>query len=156
MEKVYSYEKRKWIFWIPLGILFLFLFLLFLAGRAAMGAAPLYATILMNFVVIMCIVYAIIFLLYPFVLYPLVAIREIVFSEEGIFFKRGFRPITIQKITDLKVVKIIFGKKERGLKIVGLTPDGKKVRRPISRVLDGDVDKRWEEFKKDLQKYLME
>ena len=54
------------------------------------------------------------------------------------------------------MLKIIFGKKERGLKIVGLTPDGKKVRRPISRVLDGDVDKRWEEFKKDLQKYLME
>jgi hypothetical protein len=77
---------------------------------------------------------------------------EIVFTGEGIFFKSRLRPVTIQKITDLKVVKFL--KKERSLKIVGLTPDGKEVRRTIRKA--GNVGKRWEEFKKDLQKYLGE
>ena len=73
---------------------------------------------------------------------------EIVFTDEGIFFKSRLRPVTIQKITDLEVVKFL--KKERNLKIVGLTPDGKEVRRSIVKI--GNVGKRWEEFKEDLQK----
>ena len=147
MEKVYPYEKRKWIYWISLGILNLFLFLGFLAGRAAMGPAPLFVTLFFDISVIILPVCAIICLLIPFVLYPLVVTREIVLSKEGVTFKRGFRPITIQKITDLKVVEFL--KKERGLKIVGLTPDGKEVRMIVSRILVGE---RWEEFKTDLQK----
>lgn len=150
MEKVYPYEERKPVRWISLGIGLLFLFLLFLAGRAAMGPAPLFMTIVMNIFVVILPVFAIIGLLYPFVLYQHFAIREIVFRKDGMFFKRGFRPITIQKVTDLNIRK--FREKEINITITGLAPDGKKVRKTLARKGGGDVNKRWEEFKKDLQK----
>lgn len=75
-------------------------------------------------------------------------IKEIVFSKDGMILKRRFRPIIIQKITDLKVHET--GKKEVSLTVVGSTPEGKTIRKTIART--GNVGKRWEEFKKDLQK----
>lgn len=150
MEKVYSYQKRKPLTFILIGIGLLFLFLLFLAARAAMGSAPSFVTLVMNIFVVVLPVLAIIALLYPFTLYQRFAIREIVLSEDGVLLKRGFRPIIIQKVTDLSVRKAPIGGKKVGATITGLTPDGKRVRKTLART--GDVDKRWEEFKKDLQK----
>lgn len=114
-----------------------------------MGSAPLLMTLVWNFFVIILPVLAILLLLSP-----ALVTTEIVLSKEGVFFKRRLRPITIQKITDLEVVK--FGGRKvkvmgvEGLKITGLTPTGKKFHKTIGKT--GDLGKRWEEFKKDLQK----
>lgn len=74
-------------------------------------------------------------------------IEKIVFDEGGMTFQRKFRPITIREITGLEIIKR--GGAE-GLKITGLTPDDRKIRKNIWR--GGGVGKRWEEFKDDLQK----
>ena len=114
-----------------------------------MGPAPLPMTLVMNFFVIIFPALAILLLLSP-----ALVTTEIVISKEGVFFKRRLRPITIRKITNLEVIKFR-GKKvkvmgEEGLKITGLTSAGKKIHKTIGKT--GDVSKRWEEFKKDLQK----
>jgi len=150
MEKVYAYEKRHPLRWILLGIVSLFLFVLFLAGRAAMGPAPLFMTLTMNIMVIILPVAGVLCLLFPFVLYPILATREIVISEEGVTFKRGSRPITIQRITDLRIRK--FRGRDNSLTITGLTPDGREVSKTLARLGGEDVGKRWEEFKEDLRK----
>lgn len=123
--------------------------MLFIAGRAAMGSAPLLMTLVWNFFVVILPVLAILLLLSP-----ALVTTEIVISKGGVFFKRRLRPITIQKITDLEVVKF-GGRKvkvmgEEGLKITGLTPAGKKFHKTIGKT--GDLSKRWEEFKGDLRK----
>ncbi len=79
----------------------------------------------------------------------LARVEKIVFDKEGVTFKRPLRPIILKAITDLEV-RMSRGK-EIGLKVVGLAPDGKRIR-TIRIMREGDVDKRWEEFKKDLQK----
>jgi len=133
-----------------MGIALLFLFLLFLAGRAAMGPAPWYIASVMDIFTIVLPVLAIVSFTYPYILYPRFAIREIVFSKEGVILKRGLRPITIKKITDLSARK--FRGKEVNITITGLGPDGGKVRKTLVRKGGGDVEKRWDEFKEDLQK----
>jgi hypothetical protein len=114
-----------------------------------MGSAPFLTEIAINIFVIILPVLAVVAFIYPFVIYPYFAIREIVFSKNGMLLKRGFRPITIQKITDLKTRT--FRGKEVNITITGLAPDGRKVRKRLVRKSTG-VDKRWEEFKADLQK----
>lgn len=127
----------------------LFLFFIFLVMRASMGSAPFLTEIVINIFVIILPVLAVVAFLYPFVIYPYFAFREIVFSKNGMLLKRGFRPITIQKITDLKTRT--FRGKEVNIAITGLAPDGRKVRKRLMRKSTG-VNKRWEEFKADLQK----
>lgn len=144
-EKVYSYQKMSFVK-IAFGeIAIWFLFLLFLAGRAAMGSAPLLMTLIFDLFVIILPVLAIILLLSPVVL-----TTEIVLSKEGVCFKRRFRPITIRKVTDLKVRE--FRGKEINITAKGLTPEGREARKRIVRKGGGDVEKRWEEFKGDLRK----
>jgi hypothetical protein len=150
MEKVYPYQKKNVLGFVLMGIFCLFVFLLFLAGKAAMGPAPPFETMVMNFFVVILPICAIISFLCPFVMYPYFVIREIVIGENGVSLKRGSRPIIIQKITDLKTRK--FRGKDVNITITGLTPDGRKVRKRLARKGGGDVDKRWEEFKSDLQK----
>ena len=150
MEKVYPYQERKLFAFISTGIVLLFLFLLFFVMREAMGPAPWYITLVTDIFTIILPVLAIISFVYPAILYSRFVIREIVISKGGISFKRGARPITIQKVTDLDVRK--FRGKEVNLKITGLTPDGRKIHKRIVRKGGGDVEKRWDEFKGDLQK----
>lgn len=114
-----------------------------------MGPAPLFMTLIFDLFVIILPVLAILLLLSP-----ALVTTEIVLSKEGVFFKRRLRPITIQKIIDLEVVKFR-GRKvkvmgEEGLKITGLTPAGKKFHKTIGKT--GDLRNRWEEFKGDLRK----
>ena len=73
------------------------------------------------------------------------SIREIVLSKEGVIFRRKRNPIVIQRITNVKETR---GGKI--LKLTGLTSEGKTVNK---RVTWSDVGrKRWDEFKKDLEK----
>ncbi len=118
--------------------------------REAMGPAPLYTTLVMDIFTIILPVLAIISFMYPAILYPRLAIREIVFSKGGVILNRGHRPITIQKITDVSTRK--FRGNEVNITITGLRPDGKKVRKTLVKKSGGDVEKRWDEFKEDLQK----
>lgn len=115
-----------------------------------MGPAPWHMTLVMNIFTIILPVLAIIAFAYPSILYPYFAIQEVVFSEGGVVLNRGHRSITIQKITDLSTRK--FRGKEVNLKITGLTPDRRKIHKRIVRKGGGDVEKRWDEFKEDLQK----
>jgi len=72
-------------------------------------------------------------------------VKEIVFSKEGLVFRRGRKPIIIQRVTDLKEAR-----GGRIVKLTGLTPEGNTVTRRLNW---SDVGrKKWEEFKKDLQK----
>ena len=145
METVYPYQKMSFVK-IALGeIAIWFLFLLFLAGKVAMGSAPLLMTLIFDLFVIVLPVLAIILLLAPVLL-----TTEIVLSKEGVSFKRRFRPITIRKVTELKIGK--FRGKELNITITGLTPEGGAIRKRIARKGGGEVEKRWEEFKGDLQK----
>ncbi len=149
-EKVYSYQERKTLTFIFLGIVLLFLFLLFLAGRAAMGAAPPFVEIPINIFVIILPVLAVVAFLYPFVIYPYFAIREIIIGKDGVILKRKIKLITIQKVTDFEIRKAPIGGRVTGIVIKGLAPDGSKVRKILMK--QGDVGKKWEEFKADLQK----
>lgn len=144
-EKVYPYQKMSFAKIVFMEIVIWFLFMLFLAGNTAMGPAPLLMTLVMNFFVIILPVLAILLLLFP-----VLVTTEIVLSRKGVFFKRRFRPITIRKVTDLKIRK--FRGREANITITGLTPGGREIRKRITRTGGGDVGKRWEEFKKDLQK----
>lgn len=149
MEKVYLYQERKILGYMLMGILSLFVALLFFVMRASMGPTPSLTEMVINIFVVILPVCAVVAFLYPFVIYPYFGVREIVFSKNGMLLKRGFRPITIQKITDLK--SRTFRGKEVNITITGLAPDGRKVRKTLARKSTG-VDKRWEEFKADLQK----
>ncbi len=72
-------------------------------------------------------------------------IKEIVLSKEGIVFRRKRNPIVIQRITNLKE-----SRSGRILKLTGWTAGGDMVNRKFTW---SDVGrKKWEEFKKDLQK----
>ena len=150
MEKVYRYQERKSFTFISMGIVLLFLFLLFLAGRAAMGSGPWHMTLVIDIFTIILPVLAIVSFIYPTIFYPRFAIQETVFSKDGVILKRGLKPITIKKITDLSARK--FRGKEVNITITGLGPDGEKVRKTLVRKGGGDVEKRWDEFKEDLQK----
>lgn len=55
-------------------------------------------------------------------------IEKIVFDKDGMTFQQKFRPITIREITGLEIIKR--GGAEN-LKITGLTPDGRKIRKNI-------------------------
>lgn len=72
-------------------------------------------------------------------------VKEIAFSKEGMVFRRGHKPIVIQRVTELKETR-----GGRIVKLTGLTPEGNTVTRKLNW---SDVGrKRWEEFKEDLQK----
>jgi hypothetical protein len=78
--------------------------------------------------------------------------REIALSDAGIVLRRRglgpwARPITIHRISEIKEVS-----RRRALKIAGVTPEGRKVTKQLSRLAIGG--KRWEEFKNDLQNYI--
>ena len=75
--------------------------------------------------------------------------QEIVFDEKGVTFRRRIRTTTFRKITDLDV-RMSRGN-EVGLKITGVDTDGETVR-TIRFARQGEVHRRWDEFKKDLQK----
>ena len=138
MAKAYPLKrKRDNIGWAAICLV-LFIFLAF-AGPLV-GATLPYLGVFMLVLAWINLLLVIVLLLDIFLGFTA---RKVILSEEGVIFKRRFRPIVIQKITDLKVV-------EKSLKIVGLTPDGKEVRKIIRRM--GDVDKRWDEFKKDLER----
>lgn len=132
-QKVYLIRKSYIISLIFLAICLIFFSFLYLLGLSALILK--YIWVFLPAVVVMCILGALFY------------IEKIVFDKEGMTFQRKFRPITIREITGLEIIKR--GGTE-GLKITGLTPDGKKIRKNIWR--EGGVGKRWEEFKKDLQK----
>ena len=72
--------------------------------------------------------------------------KEIALSQEGIVLRRQKRnSIVIQSITNVKE-----GSRGRVLKLTGLTPEGKTIKRRLLRAEVGR--KRWQEFKQDLQK----
>ena len=139
MAKVYPLKRKRDSIGLAAICLVLFIFLAFVGPLV--GATLPYLGVVMLVLAWINLLLAIVSLLDIFLGFTT---RKVILSEEGVIFKRRFRPIIIQKITDLKVV-------EKSLKIVGLTPEGKEVRRIIRRM--GDVGKRWEEFKKDLQKF---
>ena len=144
-EKVYSYQKMS-ATKIALGeIAVWFLFFLFYVMWVSMGPAPLLITLIFAIFLILYPILAIILLLSP-----LLFVTEIVLSKEGVLFKRRFWPITIRKVTDLKIRE--FRGKEVNITITGLTSEGKEIRKRIARIGGGDVGKRWEEFKADLEK----
>lgn len=83
-------------------------------------------------------------------------VKEIALSEGGIVFRRRFRPVTIQSVVGVKTVTgrgRWFRKTETALVVEGFTPEGKSVRRLVRRASFTDLDKRWEEFKSDVQAY---
>lgn len=86
--------------------------------------------------------YLVVYLIWLIVGYP---VKEIAFSKEGMVFRRRHNPIIIQRITELKETR-----GGRIVKLTGLTPEGNTVTRRLSWSEVGK--KRWEEFKKDLQK----
>lgn len=72
-------------------------------------------------------------------------VEEIAFTKAGVIFKRRRNSIVMQRIANVKE-----GSRGRGLTLTSLTPEGKSVNRSVSQ---GDVGKkRWQEFKKDLEK----
>lgn len=133
-QKVYLLRKSYLIFLVFLLVwLFAFIFFWFILSPSP-NIQPI----------------AYLFLVGAFVMPPLAAalyIEKIVFDGRSMVLQRKFRPITINKITDLETLRR--GGVE-GLKITGSTPDGRKVRKNVWE--EGDVGKRWAEFKADLQK----
>lgn len=73
------------------------------------------------------------------------SLEEIVLSQEGITFKRKRNSIVIQKVTDVKEAS-----SGRILKLTGLSPEGKTLKKRISWADVGK--KRWQEFKQDVRK----
>lgn len=78
-------------------------------------------------------------------------VKEIALGDAGVVVRRwGLgpwrRPITIQKLTEVKEIG-----RGRALKIAGVTPEGRRVTRQLSRVSIGG--KRLQELKDDLEKY---
>ena len=72
--------------------------------------------------------------------------KEIALSQEGIVFRRQKRnSIVIQSITNVKE-----GSRGRVLKLTGLTPEGKTIKKKVSLADVGK--KRWQEFKQDVSK----
>ena len=72
-------------------------------------------------------------------------VKEIALSKEGVVFRRKRNPVVIQKVTDVKETS-----RGRILKLTGLSPEGKTLKK---RVKWSDVGrKRWGEFKKDLER----
>lgn len=79
-------------------------------------------------------------------------IREVALSDAGVVLSRlGLgpwgRPIVIRTISEMKEVR-----RGRVLKLRGLTPEGRRVTRQLTKQEIGG--KRWEEFKNDLQSYI--
>jgi hypothetical protein len=80
-------------------------------------------------------------------------IREIALSDAGVELSRlGLgpwgRPIVIHRISEMKEVR-----RGRVLKLAGVTPEGRRVTRQLTKQEIGG--KRWEEFKNDLQNYIV-
>lgn len=78
--------------------------------------------------------------------------REIALTDAGIVLRRwGLgpwgRPVVIRTISEMKEVSRV-----GLLKLVGVTPEGRRVTRQLNRQDIGG--KRWEEFKNDLQAYV--
>jgi len=73
------------------------------------------------------------------------SLKEIVLNQEGITFKRKRNSIVIQKVTDVKEAS-----RGRILKLTGLSPEGKTLKKKVSWADVGK--KRWQEFKQDMQK----
>ncbi len=121
-----------------------FLFFLFYIMWVSMGSAPSFITLIIALFLVLYPILAIMLLLSPLIL-----TTEIVISNKSVLFKRRFRPIVIQKVTDLKTRA--FRGKEVNITVTGLTPEGEEVRKKIART-GGDVGKRWDEFKAGLQK----
>jgi hypothetical protein len=169
-EKVYVY--RRWRDWVSSASVFPILFVIFLAlwivSRMGLGFLSLLATIfvmpfeiafgvMVRVPILLLAILAFFVLVYIFAFIDmylgLLSIREIAFSDEGIIFRRRSRPVTIQKITKVNPIGRVSKKKqERGLKIEGLTPEGRKVSRKVMRWFG--LTRRWGEFKEDLQQYV--
>ena len=93
----------------------------------------------------MVIAFSAILVLSTIVVFAGYSLEEIVLSQEGITFKRKRNSIVIQKVTDVKETS-----RGRILKLTGLSPEGKTLKK---RVKWADVGrKRWGEFKKDLER----
>ena len=144
MEKVYPYQKMSTAKIVLGEIAVWFLFFLFYVMWVSMGSAPSFITLIIALFLVLYPILAILLLLSPAIL-----TTEIVISNKGVLFKRRFRPIVIQKVTDLKTRE--FRGKEVKITITGLTPEGGEVHKTLART-GSDVGKRWEEFKADLQK----
>ena len=156
MEKVYPYKQARDYIGVVVVFTITFVLCFWVRANAVKVVEWLVGIAFKNIVEslrIICLIFSVLLLavmiIFIFMLCLGFYYSEITFSKEGVTFRRRFRPVTIQKITDLKVVK--YRKKEGSLKIVGLTPEGKAARVTIFR--KGNVGKRWEEFKTDLQKY---
>jgi hypothetical protein len=79
-------------------------------------------------------------------------IRKVALSDAGVALERwGLgpwgRPIVIRTISEMKEVS-----RGRALKLAGVTPEGQKVTKQLSKLDIGG--KRWEEFKNDLQHHI--
>jgi len=144
-EKVYPYQKMSAAKIVLGEIAVWFLFFLFYVMWVSMGSAPSFITLIIALFLVLYPILAILLLLSPIIL-----TMEIVIDKQGILFKRRFRPIVIQKVTDLKTRE--FRGKEVNITITGLTPDGKEVRKRVARAGGRDVGKKWGGFKADLQK----
>ena len=93
----------------------------------------------------MIIAFSAILVVYLISIFTGYSVKEIVLSKEGVVFRRKRNPIIIQRITGAKE-----SSGGRVLKLTGITPEGKSVKKRVSW---SDVGrKRWQEFKQDLQK----
>jgi len=93
----------------------------------------------------MIIAFSAILVVYLISIFTGYSVKEIVLSKEGVVFRRKRNPIIIQRITGAKEAS-----GGRVLKLTGITPEGKSVKKRVSW---SDVGrKRWQEFKQDLQK----
>jgi len=144
VEKSYSYLKASRSILELLGWLALFFF--FALSYGFISPSLVFMRVWYLMLGVLCLGGA----AYTFVRMVLgVNIKEISVSERGIFFRRRFRPFTIQNIHEIKEHKPMLRKKDVAITITGLTPEGRRTRVTIRR--QGDVGKRWEEFKKDVR-----
>ena len=93
----------------------------------------------------MIIAFSAIVVVFIIVFFAGYSLKEIVLSQEGITFKRKHNSIVIQKVTDVKEAS-----RGRILKLTGLSPEGKTLKKRVSWADVGK--KRWQEFKQDMQK----
>jgi len=93
----------------------------------------------------MIIVFSAILVAYLIVALSGYSIDEIALTKEGIVLRRKRSPIVIQKITDIKEAS-----RGRVLRLTGLNPEGKTIKKRISWSHVGR--KKWGEFKEDVAK----
>lgn len=93
----------------------------------------------------MIITFSAVLVVYLIVIFTGYSVKETVLGDEGVVFRRKLNPIVIQRLTEVKEIS-----GGRVLRLTGLTPEGKTVKKRVSWA---DVGRnRWGEFKKDLEK----